>query len=66
MTKRTTEQEKLQRESERLDKELIGVLKAISLVSGRLAHNLEEKTKTPGEKSKSDKSDILKRGGGMY
>lgn len=47
MTKRMTEQEKLQRESERLDKELIGVLKAISLVSGRLAHNLEEKTKAP-------------------
>lgn len=58
-----TEKEKLQLESERLDREMIGVLKAISLVSGRLAHNLEEKTKAPGRKSKSDKSDTLKRAG---
>lgn len=58
-----TEKEKLQLESERLDREMIGVLKAISLVSGRLAHNLEEKTKAPGKKFKSDKSDTLKRAG---
>ncbi len=61
MTKRMTEQEKLQRESERLDRELIGVLKAISLVSGRLAHNLEEKTKAPGKNIKSAKSATIKK-----
>ena len=42
-----TKQEKLQKESERLDKELIEVLSAISVVSGRLAKNLEHLSQKP-------------------
>lgn len=42
-----TKQEKLQKESERLDKELIEVLSAISVVSGRIAKNLDRLSQKP-------------------
>lgn len=42
-----TKQEKSQKESERLDKELIEVLLAISVVSGRIAKNIRRLSQKP-------------------
>lgn len=42
-----TRQEKLQKESERLDKELIEVLLAISVVSERIAKNIDRLSQKP-------------------